>query len=335
VQPVSLWDTQRTHPVAVVGASDVLVVSGPPGQRVAAIAEAQRGRVSAAQLLAAGLTRGMIRTMRHRGQLREEHRGVYAVGHRTEITWAAETSALLAVDRGAAISHRSAAALWGLLTHEPDAPVDVTLLDGRQARSRAGVRVHRSRTLTARDVRVENGLNVTTPTRALLELADDCTQRELELALDEALTRKLVTRAAIQKVLRRAGKGRRGAPALTALTNARGPSSITRSMGEERLRELIIAARIPLPDMQDPLHGFEADFHWREARYVVEFDGHQFHSTLSAFRRDRLKGRTFARHGIRLDRFTWDDVTKHQLATAAHIAATLAERTAPQKLRTH
>jgi very-short-patch-repair endonuclease len=191
--------------------------------------------------------------------------------------------------------------------------------------------LHRSLTLAEKDETLRDGLPVTTPARALLDLADDSTQRELELALDEALALKLMTRAQVRAVVKRAGRGRWGAPALQALVEARGPSSITRSVGENRLRELILDAKIPLPHMQDPLHGFQADFHWRAARYVVEFDGYQFHSTLRAFKRDREKQRIFQRHGIQLDRFTWEEITRFPLATAAHIAATVAERTTARR----
>ncbi len=102
---------------------------------------------------------------------------------------------------------------------------------------------------------------------------------------------------------------------------------MTCSEGEERLRALILAANLPAPEMQAPIHGFTADFYWPEADYAVEFDGFAFHSSRAAWRRDRVKDRTFAADGIRLDRFTWEDITEHEPATIAHIARQLAERT--------
>jgi very-short-patch-repair endonuclease len=85
--------------------------------------------------------------------------------------------------------------------------------------------------------------------------------------------------------------------------------------------------------MQTPLHGFTADFYWSDADYVVEFDGFAYHSGRRAWRRDRAKDRTYAAHGIRLDRFTWEDITDQPLATIAHIAAQLTKRRELSSLR--
>jgi hypothetical protein len=53
------------------------------------------------------------------------HRGVYAVGHRVLRTQGRWLAAVLACGEGAVLSHRSAAAHWGLLQTEA-AAIDVT-----------------------------------------------------------------------------------------------------------------------------------------------------------------------------------------------------------------
>jgi very-short-patch-repair endonuclease len=82
---------------------------------VGALADRQYGVVSREQLLAAGIGRGAIARGAETGRLRAVFRGVYAVGHvalSREGWWMA---ALLTCGEGSALSHRTAATVWGLL----------------------------------------------------------------------------------------------------------------------------------------------------------------------------------------------------------------------------
>jgi len=78
------------------------------------------------------------------------------VGHDASTELGRETEALLSVRDGAALSHWSAAALWGLWTPAP-AVVEVTV-DDAPAAVNPGVRVHRSRILERRDLWIRKGL---------------------------------------------------------------------------------------------------------------------------------------------------------------------------------
>ncbi len=51
--------------------------------------------------------------------------------------------------------------------------------------------------------------------------------------------------------------------------------------------------------------GYEVDFLWRGGRLVVEVDGYAFHSTRSAFERDRRKDAALADAGFMVRRVTW------------------------------
>lgn len=201
---------------------------------------------------------------------------------------------------------------------------------GERGRGVPEVRLHRSRTLTAADITTLHRLPVTSPARALLDFADVAEPRELELALDEGLATRRVSRTKVREVLQRAGAGRRGAPVLAELVTHRRPSSITRSEGEERLRSMILGCRhIPAPVMQAALHGFSADFYWPQAAYVVEFDGYDWHSTRSAWKRDRRKDRVLDAEGaIKVDRFDWEEINRQALAVVARIASQVAARSA-------
>ncbi|HWD65728.1 MAG TPA: hypothetical protein VG405_11190 [Solirubrobacteraceae bacterium] len=266
----------------------------------------------------------MVRTRVDRGSFHVLHRAVYAVGHPGRVDLGDETAALLAYGEGTALSHRSACWVWGVLREHPG-EVELILRPDGTAKSRPGISVHRSKTITPKDIVNRKSLPVVKPALALLQLAEYGDAREVERAVDEALATRTVSRTKLREVVSEHGRGRPGATVLAELAGLR-PSSLTRSEGEERLRNLILAAGLPKPEMNAPLHGFIADFHWPEWGYVAEFDGFAFHSSRTAWRRDRVKDRTYAANGIRLDRFTWEDITDRSPATVAHIAGQLTRR---------
>jgi predicted transcriptional regulator of viral defense system len=110
---------------------------------------------------------------------------VYAVGHDAlgnEGRWKA---AVLACGEGAALSHTSAAALWGML--DPTAgPVHVTVPSQAGRRRRDGIRIHRCTTLLAGHTTVRARIRVTTPARTLADLRGTRPASEYRKALREA-----------------------------------------------------------------------------------------------------------------------------------------------------
>jgi putative AbiEi antitoxin of type IV toxin-antitoxin system len=89
----------------------------PPGADalIAQLAERQHGVVARRQLLDLGLGRGAISERLACKRLHRVHRGVYAVGHRVISQRGWWMAAVLASGPDAVLSHRSAAALWGIL----------------------------------------------------------------------------------------------------------------------------------------------------------------------------------------------------------------------------
>jgi hypothetical protein len=81
---------------------------------LAALAETQHGVITRAQARADGVSPAMIKRRLRTGRWEELGQGVYRVAG-TVRTWHQDLSALtLAVGRGTAASHRSAAALLGI-----------------------------------------------------------------------------------------------------------------------------------------------------------------------------------------------------------------------------
>jgi very-short-patch-repair endonuclease len=321
---------QSAHAVKVLGVRDPIVVTGTRDERIAAIADAQRGRVSRAQLTAAGITDSAIRTRTAKSWLHRLHIAVYAVGHRAPIGLGAETAALLAVGDGAVLSHQTAVVIWRLIpVGFAPAQIHLTVV-GRDSAKPAGIVVHRTRRLHRRDLRIEQRLPLTSPARTILDLADVLPIGELEKILDEGIASKIVRLTQVEEVLARSGQGRHGAPALQSLVDERRSGKATgrtRSEGERRFFELLRAAQLPLPEKNAPIHGFTADFLWRDEGVVVEFDSYQFHSTKSAFERDHRKDAVFKANHLDVTRITWEQMEDEPYAIVARLAKTLTERT--------
>lgn len=304
---------------------DVELVSVPEAGRdwtIAAIAERQYGVVSRAQLLAAGIGTGAIATRIRRHRLHPLHRGVYAVGHTALPPLAREMAAVLACWPGAVISHRSAGgAIWQLLEPVHDL-IDLTV-SRTSPRSRPGLRVHRSQRLGAEDVTIVRGVPVTSPARTLVDLAEAASDRDLERAFDEATTRRLVTTASITAAVERLS-GRRGTGRLSALLERDTEPAHTRSEAEERLLALVREAGLPAPEVNALVARHTVDFLWRERRLIVEVDGYRFHSSRSAFERDRVRDAELIAAGFRVVRITWRHLTEQPLTIIARLAQGLA-----------
>lgn len=304
-----------------------MLVAGTGDERIARIASHQRGRVSRRQLLAAGLSATQVSGRVARGQLRGRRRGVYAVGHEAPIALTQETEALLAVTVGAALSHMTAAGLWGMLAaaHPTTGPDTTVHLTARTDSRLPGITVHRRRGLTSRDLRLRHGLMLTSPAWTLLDVAGTLQPRALERAFDHLLVHRLMRPSELREVLTRVPTiaGRRQVVRL--LDREHGPQ-VTRSQAEERMLALVRGGELPEPEVNVHRHGWEIDFLWPEARLAVEIDGYRFHSTRPNFTRDRRKDAQLAANGVTVIRFTWDQLVDTPLAVVARISGLLAQR---------
>jgi very-short-patch-repair endonuclease len=287
---------------------------------IATLATMQYGVVSRKQLLAAGIGPGAIETRLKRHQLHPLHRGVYAVGHTALVPLAREMAAVLACGPGAVLSHRTAAWIWRILELAGEL-VEVTVAGSN--RRRPGLIVHRSRSLGPTDTLMHRGLPVTSLARTLLDVAEDATARELERAFDKAITQRLTTYPALAAAVQQAN-GHRGVRAMRELLARTEEPTITRSEAEERLLALIRDAGLPSPQVNASVGGHLVDFLWRECRLVVEVDGYRFHSSRSAFERDRRRDAELNAAGFRVVRITWRQVAEEPVAVIARLAQALA-----------
>jgi very-short-patch-repair endonuclease len=278
-----------------------------PDRVVAEIAGRQHGLIARRQLVALGLSRGLIDNMVRRGRLIAIHRGVYALAHSSMPPFAPYMAAVLAVGEDAWLSHRSAATVWGLLRGRDD-DVEITLVGRDSGRRRAGVRVHRAITLDPRDTTHRHNIPIVSAARALLDITPDLGARDLERAFDGALKAGIVSRDAVARTAGRA-HGHPGAARLSDLARdeLRAPAD-TESDPEEDLRRLIGAGGLPQPEYNVQLGPYRVDALWRAHRLVVEVDGYAFHSTHRSFEGDHERDLKLGEAGFVVMRFTRDQV---------------------------
>jgi hypothetical protein len=195
---------------------------------------------------------------------------------------------VLAFGPGAVLSHRSAAAHWGLL---PTAQERIDVTAPRTRQGIPGIRLHTSRSLDAQDTTRHEGIPITTVPRTLLDVAATARHDQLENALAQAMYLQLYDQRAIDGVIARSN-GHRGTKVLAEAT--RQEPQITKSMWETRMLKLVRSAHLPEPICNKALHVPDhgqctPDFYWPAYDLVVETDGWEAHRTLAAFRSDRAK----------------------------------------------
>jgi hypothetical protein len=288
---------------------------------LAALAHRQHGVVSRAQLGSLGVDAGAVKWRVAHGRLHRVHRGVYAVGHARLTLRGRQWAALLACggpDR-AALSHRTAAAVWDLLA-SPAGRFDVTTF--HSAKSTDTIRVHRSRTVH-HDRVIHDGLSVTSPARTLIDLADQLTPHRLARACHRAeVLRLLDARQIAARLDELPGRRTRQLRAALATLDHADPD-VTRSELEERFLALIGTFGLPRPRVNATVVGHEVDFLWPAQRLVVETDGGATHARPSAFERDRRRDAELTIAGYRVQRFSWRQVTSQPHRVAETLRALL------------
>jgi uncharacterized protein DUF559/putative AbiEi antitoxin of type IV toxin-antitoxin system len=275
-----------------------------PDQRLAATAGRQYGVVSRAQLYEMGFDNPAVARRVESGRLHRLHRGVYAVGHTIVGAHGRWLAAVLACGEGAVLSHRSAAALWGLRPTAA-ARIDVTVSRTSGFRSTSAIVVHRPRLRAPMVVR--DGIPVTTAGRTLADLATALPRRPLEKACEAAEALQLDVEV---------DPAHPGARRLAQIDHDL--TTTTRSPLEDDFLELCDRHDLPRPLVNHRVEGFVADFCWPADRLIVETDGRR-HLTRAAFERDRARDALLIAVGWRVMRFTTRQVRDDPATVAARV----------------
>jgi very-short-patch-repair endonuclease len=292
-------------------------------RRAWALAKAQHGVIARFQLLALGYSADAVRHRVAIGRLHPVYRGVYAVG-RADLTRKGEwMGAVLACRPTGALSHETAAALWGI-RRERRRAIHISVIAGTDRRHR-GVVVHRRSTLRPEDVTRRDRIPVTTPVLTLIDLATCLTAPALEAAINEADNQDLVSPPRLRKAID-ACRGQQGVGALRAILD-RATFVLTDSELERRFVPIAARAGLPRPETQRRVNGFRVDFLWADLGLVVETDGLRYHRTAEQQVKDRVRDQAHTAAGLTQLRFTHWQVrydTKHVERTLHATAHRLA-----------
>jgi very-short-patch-repair endonuclease len=287
--------------------------------RIAGIAGQHNRVITWSQLVEAGISRRAVAHRVATGRLYRHHTGVYLLDPPQQASrLTLLTAAVAACGEDAALSHSSAAELYGFLPARPG-PIDVTVA-GRNPGQRPGIRRHRSRTIGPRDTRTRHRIRVTSPARTIVDNACD---PDLEQLVATALASELVTVRQIEREIARC-QIRHGVRRLNAVLRQQGGPRLTRSWGERRMLSLIRRAGLPVPETNYPMFEYVLDAFWPEHKLVVEVDGYEFHGDRQAFESDRARDAKLVAAGYRVIRFTAIQLRDQPLVVISRLAAALA-----------
>jgi very-short-patch-repair endonuclease len=235
-------------------------------------------------------------------------------------------AAVLACGPSAALSHRSAAALWKFGKEHEDY-IEVSVRRASEARLR-GVRCHRRLALPADAITTRKNIPLTQPVQTFLDLATVTGPKALERAINEADKWEVID----PESLRAALGDHDGEPGVRPLRRILDKHTFRLSDDElERLfRPLATAAGLSMPLTKVEVDEFEVDFFWPDLGLVVETDGWRYHRTPATQTRDALRFQTHTASGLTPLRFSHWQVKyepRHVVSilrrTAAHLRGSL------------
>ena len=193
------------------------------------------------------------------------------------------------------LSHRSAAALWGLLP--PSAgTVDVSVRGDGGREKRSGIRLHRSKTLTPELIAWRVGIPVTKPARTISDLRKAVSAKESRRAIRQAEMLGLQV----------------------------GPDVVadgTRSELEFLFLRLCRRYRLPAPEVNVRVGSAIVDFLWPDYRLIVETDGYRYHRGSVAFEADHSRDLALRAMGYSVMRLSYRQVTAESQQVASALRA--------------
>lgn len=278
--------------------------------RIARVAGANHGVFTRAMAVRLGATRKMIYDRIESGRWIGEHRGVYILAG-SPATWEQRVvAACLACGDTAAASHRTAGTLLQLLDVNAR-EIEISVAHGRRVR-RDGFIVHET-IWRPGDIARRGAIRLTAPARTFLDLAPVLPPATLEVALDDALARRLVTIDKMRRSIDAAGP-RHGIEVIRTLVAARADGPPPESPLETRFVRFLRERSFPEPVLQyevsDGRRRAYLDFAWPEVMLAVEVDGFRAHSGRHRWESDRTRLNMLTLLGWRVIHVTARDLNR-------------------------
>ena len=247
------------------------------------LARRQLGLITRAQALQL-VSVDRFRTLVDHGVLVQRRRGVWALAGAPETYEQAVLAAVLAVGDVAWVLQRTAARLWGLQVPPPVA-IDVMTMPHRRVRL-DGVAHHRNKLVVAGDVTSIGPIPVTSVARTLVDCMPWLPGRMLDVALNDARRRGLVTFGDLEAAHAAVDEGpRTGRHLVRPMRRYLGEHG--HEGGSEReldVLRILRQAGLPLPLQQFPIvvagRRRVLDYAYPAERLYLEWDGFAEHGLL-------------------------------------------------------
>jgi hypothetical protein len=304
--------------------------------RIARFAARQGGTFSRAQALAVGMSdSSMLRRIRS-GRWIVVHPGVYFLAG-VPPTWHAEVwAALLAASPMATVTHETSTRLHGS-PHVSPRPITLTTPHGAHPRVQGAV-VHQIDDLRRSQITTIDGLPVSRPARAVVEVAATLGPRRLGRVLDDLVFDRRTSYEEVGIAL--AEVARPGKPGVVALASLLHDRTTASAPGDSELERALFAALLadglPLPEAQRALPGTGAvegvvDAAYPDCRVILEADGRRWHTRVADLRRDHERDAEAARAGWLTLRFLYEQITRDPEGVCAVVADVRAVRSGDRR----
>lgn len=266
-----------------------------PDGLVQRLAEQQHGVFSIRHLRELRVNANVRKHRLAAGRWTAVHDGVYRLVGTPLSLRGRMLAACLAAGDEALASHRSAAELWEL----PGRSTEVVEITCRrwQRSQEPGLVVHETRALSDIDGTLRHGIPVTTLARTIFDLAGFVGPRTLDLAIENALRRRLTTFGELATTLDRlARRGRVGTVNLReALQRRTTEEALTESDAERLVMRLLAEHGLPAPAPQHEIRDqwghlvARVDFAYPDLKIAIEYDSYAHHVSKDALVRDSAR----------------------------------------------
>lgn len=279
-----------------------------------------------------GLTPRMVRIRADSGRLIPIMKGSFALpGARLRLRGRCRAAAA-SVNEKVAVSHASALALHGLV-RDPgivhlSGTAGVFRTPGRWESSTFGFKVirHETRFLPPEHLVPVNGIRATTVERALRDFASTASRREIAGALTQGEKERSFCWDQLRKLVAESN-GHRGMTILEAEIEAWDEAFVdTASEPEIDFLIMVRNAELPMPEVNVKVGSYVPDFLWRHLNLAVELDPYGTHSGLATHRQDHRKGIELEIRGLRVVRFTGEDISRHKSRTTNELLVVMKQQ---------
>lgn len=265
-----------------------------------------------------GLTAKAIAHRLRTGRLHRLGHGVYAVGRPDVSQHGRWMAAVLSCGPEALLSHRSAAALWGIAKHSPEIEIEV-VVPGASRRRPLEIHLRRRVDLSADHRREVEGIPVTDPVSTLVDLASCAVEWQVEKAINDAdrlgLVDPVALRAEVEGLLPR--------PGMACLRRLLGCDALTDTGLERKFLGIVREAGLPLPRTQEWINGYRVDFYWPDLGLIVETDGWAHHRTPGEQATDHRRDQAHTKAGLTTLRFAEKQVRYEPRQVKATLSAVM------------